>query len=197
MHTGQRVIECDRVIVTVPLGLLKAGTIDFDPPLATEKRRAIQRLGFGLLDKVVLRFAEPFWPEDTDVIGIAGADQPVSNLVNGLKFTGEPLLVGVRGGANALAREADSDDRTVADIVRTLACPDPVAVTVTRWAADPYSRGSYSFLAVGSEPEDMRVLAAPAGERVGFAGEATHDEFFATVHGAYLSGVREARRILG
>jgi polyamine oxidase len=43
----------------------------------------------------------------------------------------------------------------------------------------------------------MRALAEPAGERLMFAGEATNPEFFGTVHGAYLSGVREAERILG
>ncbi|PRC46765.1 hypothetical protein C6A85_88415, partial [Mycobacterium sp. ITM-2017-0098] len=37
----------------------------------------------------------------------------------------------------------------------------------------------------------------PVGDRLSFAGEATHEEFFATVHGAYLSGLRAADRILG
>ena len=75
--------------------------------------------------------------------------------------------------------------------------PEPTGALVTRWAADPYARGSYSFLAVGSSPADLRALAEPVGERLLFAGEATHEEFFATVHGAYMSGIREAERILG
>ena len=64
-------MDADRVIVTVPLGVLKAGTIAFDPPLPEEKQQAIERLGFGLLDKVVLKFDQPFWP-DNDVIGLVG-----------------------------------------------------------------------------------------------------------------------------
>ena len=197
LETSQGVVAADRVIVTVPLGVLKAETIVFDPPLPERKRKAIDRLGFGLLNKVVLKFDEPFWPLDRDALGIVGSNQPVSDLVNGLRFTDTALLVGLRGGSNALAREQDSDTDTVAAVLATLGAPDPMGTVVTRWAADPYARGSYSFLAVGSSPEDQRALAEPVSQRVSFAGEATHEEFFATVHGAYLSGLREAQRILG
>lgn len=197
IETSQGVFVADRVIVTVPLGVLKAGTIVFDPPLPEPKRRAIRRLGFGLLDKVVLRFDEQFWPAEPDTFGIVGADQPVSDLVNGVRFTDVPFLVGLRGGSNARAREMHSDQQTVAEIVAALDSPPPTGTLVTRWAADPFARGSYSFLAVGSSPDDQRVLAEPVGDRLAFAGEATHEEFFATVHGAYLSGLREAERILG
>jgi polyamine oxidase len=61
LDTSRGVVTADRVIVTVPLGVLKAGTITFDPPLSAAKRAAIARLGFGVLDKVVLAFDEPFW----------------------------------------------------------------------------------------------------------------------------------------
>lgn len=68
------------------------------------------------------------------------------------------------------------------------AVPDPEAVTVTRWRADPFARGSYSFLAVGSSPDDRRALAAPVGDRLFFAGEATSVDNPATAHGALTSG---------
>ncbi|MGD9620305.1 MAG: flavin monoamine oxidase family protein [Mycolicibacterium sp.] len=197
LETSQGVMTADRVIVTVPLGVLKAGTIAFDPPLPEAKLAAIERLGFGLLDKVVLAFEEPFWPKDFDMFGIVGHEQPVSDLVNGLRFIDRPILVGLRGGANALAREKDSNESTITEVLTVLSAPEPTGALVTRWAADPYARGSYSFLAVGSSPDDQRALAEPVGDRLAFAGEATHPEFFATVHGAYLSGLREADRILG
>jgi polyamine oxidase len=105
LETSQGVVEADRAIVTVPLGVLKAGTIAFDPPLPEEKRLAIEGLGFGLLDKVVLKFDQPFWP-DTDVIGLVGRDQPVSLLINGEVFADTPLLVGPsRRGAERTAPE--------------------------------------------------------------------------------------------
>lgn len=44
--------EADHVILTTPLGVLKAGSIDFAPPLPEWKAGAIRRLGFGLLNKV-------------------------------------------------------------------------------------------------------------------------------------------------
>jgi monoamine oxidase len=188
--------DADRVIVTIPLGVLKAGTIAFDPPLPDEKQAAIERLGFGLLDKVVLKFDQPFWP-DADVIGLVGNEQPVSMLINGEIFADAPLLVGLRGGSEAREREALSDQDAVAQVVAALKAPNPSGSLVTRWAEDPFARGSYSFVAVGSSPDDMEALGEPVGERLLFAGEATNPEFFATVHGAYLSGVREADRILG
>ena len=51
-----QVFECAAVIVTVPLGCLKAGDIAFEPPLPAWKAAAIARLGFGDLNKVVLEF---------------------------------------------------------------------------------------------------------------------------------------------
>ncbi len=197
VETNRGVFTADRVIVTVPLGVLKADAIVFDPPLPELKRRAVERLGFGLLDKVVLRFDEPFWPEDPDTFGLVGRDRPVSDLINGVRFAEVPLLVGLRGGSNALVREGHSEGQTIDEVTSALGAPDPVGALVTRWAADPFARGSYSFLGVGSSPDDQRALAEPVGDRLGFAGEATHVEFFATVHGAYLSGLREAERILG
>jgi monoamine oxidase len=196
LETAQGAVEADRVIVTVPLGVLKADTIAFDPPLSEEKRGAIERLGFGLLDKVVLKFDQPFWP-DNDVIGLVGSGEPVSMLINGETFADAPLLVGLRGGRDALEREALSDQDAVAQVVTALKAPTPTGSLVTRWAADPYARGSYSFIAVGSSPDDMRTLGEPVNDRLAFAGEATNPEFFGTVHGAYQSGIREAERVLG
>jgi polyamine oxidase len=196
VETTQGVVLADRVIITIPLGVLKAGIIAFDPPLPEGKQVAIERLGFGLLNKVVLKFDQPFWP-DAEVIGLVGSAQPVSMLVNGETFADAPLLVGLRGGREAREREALSDQDAVAQVVTALNAPNPTGSLVTRWAADPFARGSYSFIAVGSSPDDMEALAEPVGERLLFAGEATNPEFFATVHGAYLSGIREAERILG
>jgi len=196
LTTTQGMVTADRVIVTVPLGVLKTGAIAFDPPLPEAKSQAIRRLGFGLLDKVVLRFDEPHWAAEPDVFGVLGADAPVSDVVNGLRFSGTPLLVGLRAAGTARDREVLSDGAAVEQVRAALDLPEPTGALVTRWAADPFARGSYSFLAVGSSPDDQRALAEPVGERLHFAGEATQEEFFATVHGAYLSGLREAERIL-
>jgi polyamine oxidase len=72
-----------------------------------------------------------------------------------------------------------------------------MAHLVTRWASDAEAGGSYSNMPIGSSPEDFDALAEPVGERLFFAGEATSRDHHASVHGAYLSGLREARRIAG
>ncbi len=76
------------------------------------------------------------------------------------------------------------------------AIPHPDAWLITRWRNDPFARGSYSYVPVGATPEDFDALAAPVADRLFFAGEATHRRCYATVHGAYLTGQREAERIL-
>src|SRR5688500_16169085 len=73
--------------------------------------------------------------------------------------------------------------------------PDPDGFVVTRWRADPFARGSYSYLAVGSSPADRRALATPVGDRLFFAGEATSVDQPATVPGAYVSGQAAAAAI--
>lgn len=65
-----RVILADKVVVTLPLGVLKAGAVEFDPPLPEWKSAAIERLGYGLLNKAVLVYDEPFWDIDNDMIGL-------------------------------------------------------------------------------------------------------------------------------
>ena len=54
-------MHADAVILTLPLGVLKAGAVNFEPPLPQRKQQAIDRLGFGTLNKVLLVFDSPFW----------------------------------------------------------------------------------------------------------------------------------------
>ncbi|KAF2538346.1 hypothetical protein F2Q68_00019601 [Brassica cretica] len=75
--------------------------------------------------------------------------------------------------------------------------PDPVQALCSRWGQDKFSYGSYSYVAVGSSGDDYDILAESVGDgRVFFAGEATNKQYPATMHGAFLSGMREAANIL-
>jgi monoamine oxidase len=72
---------------------------------------------------------------------------------------------------------------------------DPTAAIIHRWAADPFSYGSYSYAAVGSRPSHRTALAATQGLWY-FAGEHAHPDYSATINGAYLTGKDAARKLL-
>src|SRR6185295_1961569 len=74
--------------------------------------------------------------------------------------------------------------------------PAPMSIERTQWNTDPFSRGSYTYIAVGSTPQDMAAIAEPVGNSLYFAGEATYRYHWAGAHGAFASGMREAARIL-
>ena len=96
----------------------------------------------------------------------------------------------------------------LAGIFGSNAVPTPKETVVTRWRADPWSRGSYSFVSTGSSGNDYDMLATPVipgnpgknndmiknPPRIFFGGEHTIRNYPATVHGALLSGLREAGR---
>lgn len=73
--------------------------------------------------------------------------------------------------------------------------PDPIQTICTRWGSDPLSYGSYSHVSVQSSGGDYDILAETVGNRLFFAGEATSRQYPATMHGAFLSGLREASHI--
>ena len=190
------------VIVTVPLGVLQRGAIRFSPALPAEKQRAISRLGMGLLDKVALRFDESFWPKSHILAFLGERSDQWPDVFNLQPVCGQPVLVAFKSGRAARADERRNDGELVAGLMRQLRlafgerAAEPNAWHVTRWASDPLAGGSYSFLRLGSSIDDHDHLAAPVGGRLFFAGEATHRDHSATVHGAYLSGLREAKRLL-
>lgn len=195
-------LSAAHVVVTAPLGVLQAGAITFEPPLDPAVLDAMGRLGMGVYDKVFLRFPERFWGDDWVVRqqGPAGVDW--HSWYDMSRVSGQPVLAALVGGAGARRIESLPDALVVDEAVEALrrmfgaAVPEPDAVRITRWAADPFARGSYSYLHVGASPDDHDLLGTPSG-RVQLAGEATWGDDPATVHGALLSGLRAAGNLLG
>lgn len=109
-------IRVDRVVVTVPLGVLKTSTIEFDPPLPVSHRAAINALAVGHLELVRLEFDTPFW--ETDAVWWVNEqdDVPIRLWVNLLPATGRPVLLGIASGTDAvdLAQADDAAVRTTA-----------------------------------------------------------------------------------
>ena len=202
IHTDRGIFEADRVVVTLPLGVLKSGTVKFTPRLPIWKRRAIERLGMGVLNKVWLVFADVFWDAGPQWIGHLSEDKGrFAGWLNLAAYTGAPALVAFNAGVYGNEIEALTDEETVAEamqVLRTLygtATAEPVAVRITRWNSDPFAYGSYSYLPPRAKSFHRRRLARPIKGRLYFAGEATSWRYPATVHGAYLSGIRAADEI--
>ena len=199
---------CDAVVVSAPLGVLKSGGIAFEPPLPPWKQESIDRLGFGDLNKVVLQFPTVFWDDSVDFFGAAHSQNAAERGFcfmwwNFHRFTGLPILVALVAGEAAHAAESASDEELREGALAMLRgmhpgleIPHPVACTVSRWAAEEYSKGSYSYVSVGASGDDYDKLAIPVGRRILFAGEHTSKEHCDTVGGAMLSGLREGARAL-
>jgi monoamine oxidase len=118
--TGES-LAVDRVVVTVPLGVLQQESIDFDPLLPFEHRTAIAALGMGTVDAVWLRFDEPFWTTDAVLWNLVGTDDEITTWYNLEPLTGEAVLVGLVGGAAAERTELLTDDELRVAVLSTLA----------------------------------------------------------------------------
>jgi monoamine oxidase len=118
--TGES-LAVDRVVVTVPLGVLQQESIEFDPLLPFEHRTAIAALGMGTIDTVWLRFDEPFWTTDAVLWNLVGTDDEITTWYNLEPLTGEAVLVGIVGGAAAERTELLSDEELRAAALSTLA----------------------------------------------------------------------------
>ncbi|KAL1104177.1 hypothetical protein V6Z11_D04G049400 [Gossypium hirsutum] len=197
----------DAVLITVPLGCLKAGAIKFSPPLPQWKHSSIQQLGFGVLNKVVLEFPEVFWDDTVDYFGVTAEETDSRGhcfmFWNVQKTVGAPVLIALVAGKAAIDGQTMSSSDHVNHAVLILrklfgeaSVPDPVASVVTDWGRDPFSYGAYSYVAIGASGEDYDMLGRPVENCLFFAGEATCKEHPDTVGGAMLSGLREAVRLI-
>jgi monoamine oxidase len=114
LGTGES-LTVDRAIVTVPLGVLQGDVIEFAPALPFAHRGAIAALGMGTLDKIWLRFDEPFWDTEAVLWTTVGDDSLDFRVwVNMLPLTGQPVLMGLVSGEHAVAL-ATSDDTEFTD----------------------------------------------------------------------------------
>ncbi|XP_051150246.1 probable polyamine oxidase 5 [Andrographis paniculata] len=196
----------------------------FDPALPSFKTDAISRLGYGVLDKVFLHTLDSFdFPFLKMVFHEADSDSRNCEIPKWMRrnpsmypiYRNSRVVVSWLVGRDALEVEALGEDdivegfsATVSNLLSGAKEFKFAEALRTRWGSDPLFLGSYSYVAVGSSGDDIDALAEPMpllrNSEVGsspqlqilFAGEATHRTLYSTTHGAYLSGVREAERIL-
>lgn len=201
--TNQGNFQGDRVIVTLPLGVLQKNIVKFSPPLPEKKLEAINRLGMGVLNKLYLLCPKRFWQNNYDWIGkISEKKGQWSEWVNLESALKKPILLGFNAGKFGREIESWSDEEIIADAMKNLrqiygdSIPQPIDYQLTRWSQDPFTFGSYSYYATNSTPNHRRELAKPINQKLFFAGEATSVDYPATVHGAYLSGLRVSQEII-
>jgi polyamine oxidase len=196
-----RIHRGSHAIVTVPLGVLKAGGVRFSPGLPRSTAAAIGALGFGAFEKVALRFDDRFWAHAGPAFFARGSG-PAPAWFDWTPAVGRPTLVALcaaRSGRRLAALSRSAAIGAALDQLRRVFgsdLPEPRASATTRWARDPRTRGGYTYLAVGSTTAHVETLAQPVHGRILLAGEATSVARHGYADGAFTSGIREAKRLL-
>lgn len=204
-----QVYTAKKVIVTVPIGVLKHGDIKFDPPLPAKLQEAIDKYTGGNTGKVYVEFDKVFWDENIDkaVVGANGNIEYPVFVSNWYKYNGEgkhPGLLLIT--PPPITQQVEADESRVTELLgpvfealrvdKSVKVPKPTKVHTSKWSVDKYSRSSYS--AVGKDV-DRAELVDPFTKgygNVGFAGEHTILRGATFAHGAYNSGIREADKVL-
>ncbi|MFT6694995.1 MAG: monoamine oxidase [Paracoccaceae bacterium] len=204
VFSGNTAYEASFVISTLPLGVLQAKDVKFDPPLPKSQRARIKRIGMGNVTKLAMKFDQAYWPTDTQYFGLMTKEKGRWNyFLNYRTFCDQNILLALSVGDYATKVEKLSEKAMLADCMKAARTmfgqdvPEPQTHLATRWSRDKFSKGAYSYSKLGVKPADFDNLAKPVEDVIVFAGEHTLFKYHATVHGAYLSGLRAAKIVDG
>src|SRR4030088_1585978 len=199
VEISQGMLTTDKVIVTVPTNPIGDESIRFHSALPA-KVDAARGLPLGLADKVMLALDEPAaLPKDGN---LRGATMRTAMGSFHVRPFGQPCIEGYFGGSFAQSLEDAGPGALAAESINEIAAllgndyrRKLKPLSESRWAHDPFARGSYSH-ALPGHAGARAVLASPIDGRLFFAGEATSPNFFSTAHGARDSGERAAEEVL-
>lgn len=201
--TNRGEFTADRVIVTVPLGVLQHKSISWQPALPPTLTKSIDRVGMGIVNKVALLFPTAFWDTTVQYFGFYSPVMGKYNyFLNTRTFSSANALITFALGNYGAQIESQSLRQIQGEVMSHLQLmfgsriPQPSQMLVTKWGSDPFSRGAYSYAKVGVTNQDFQNLGAVVNDRLFFAGEHTHPTYRASVHGAYLSGQRSAQQVI-
>lgn len=197
-----KTFEADYIVVAVPLGVLKAKRISFDPPLPRAYSSKIDRLGFGSVTKIAMKFETAFWDTGVQYFGVMTEQRGRWNYwMNYRTFSDVNVILGLSVGAYALVADRMSDSAMTADAMEVLrsvwgdAVGVPSEVLTTHWSKDENALGAYTYPTPGTRPSDFDDLGEAIEGVVFLCGEHTTFDYAGTIQGAYLSGLRAADRI--
>jgi polyamine oxidase len=204
-----RALRARTVLVTVPLGVLKSGTIDFVPPLPEEKLAAIAAMGYGTMNKCILSWYDGstlVWPEEDTWFMLISPEEETSStwtiFLNQSLLTGRPMLILFVAGDDAVAMEDQLDKDVLEGVMANLRTmfpdmPDPDIAHVTRWGKEEDFLGAHLYPIPGRDiTEDAAILLEAYG-RVHFPGEATAGCNWGTTMGAWNTGEEQALAMAG
>ena len=199
LETADGELLARMAVIAAPAPVLAEERLRFDPPLPA-KTEAAADLPLGLANKVVLRPAEhDAFPVEGHWFGRTDRTDTGSHY---LRPFGRPYIETFFGGRCADALEMEGPgaaaDFAIEELVALVGTGFRKRVEVlaeTRWRADPWSGGGYSYARPGRHGARAE-LAEPAEDRIFFAGEATSSTLYSTCHGARLTGLRAADEIL-
>ena len=195
--------QADYVVCSVSLGVLKAGNINFDPPLPSDYRDAIEKIGFGSVTKIAFKFDKAFWDVETQYFGMMTAPKGRWNYwLSYRTFTDENILLGLSVGSYAIKADQMSEAEAKADALDVLrnvwgdAVTEPTQMLRTSWYTDPHTLGAYAYPTPGCSSSQFDDLGDAVEDRLVLCGKHTIFDYAGTTHGAYMSGLRAAEHIL-
>ncbi len=158
----------------------------------------------GNVNKFLFIWEKPFWDTNIQYIGYTPETKGKFNyLMNMMKFL--PTTNGLMTfafGDYATVTETMSDTQIISEVMAQLKTiygnniPNPTNILRTKWGQNINTFGAYSFATNGTTSADFDTMAIEINNKLFFAGEHTERDYRGTVHGAYLSGIREADKII-
>lgn len=192
-------IHARTAIVTLPIGVLRAGDVEFSPQLPDSHQAAIDGLGAITAFHPVYEFAKPVIPADVTGLWDITKNPPSwwSSSRGHADYNGE-TVTGWATGDDARSLVALGHDKALATALLALrdmvdeSALTPLRATFHDWDADPFTRGAYSYVRPGGHGA-RAALAEPVADTLYIAGEATDVPM---VHGAFRSGHRAAGEVI-
>ncbi|MDY6487360.1 NAD(P)/FAD-dependent oxidoreductase [Acinetobacter faecalis] len=203
IDANDREYLASKIVVSVSLGVLKKNLIQFVPELPQQHQNAISKMGFGSFNKVFFEL------EDSLNLQANSNSNSFYYWVNGTWFNildlskiyNKPIYLMLFGGAQSEFIDKTTDVEVWDFIYKNLNTSlinlpiKPKRIFITRWGADEFNYGSFSFPAIGHSESLVATLNEPVEDRIFFTGEHCSLEYAGTVHGAYLNGLETAEKI--
>ncbi len=200
--TNNNTYSADKIILTIPISILKQNFIQFIPQLPQQKLDAINNIGMDAGMKILLKFNQKFWDNNLGSLYAAGYVPEFWDPSAG-KTGNSALLTAFIMGEKAEAPSAQGNDAvntvlTELDTIfgNNLASTHFNDAIIMDWYKEPFIQGAYSYPKYKSN--DARIqYASTLSEKLYFAGEAANTEgCFATVHGAVDAAYNAVRELL-